>query len=63
MNNDTPQVFSEDTYDFRHYPGPVLDQDDEFLPDKLRVQPASYRHRRWPPAVAPGPGTKPAPRP
>jgi len=29
MNNDTPQVFGEDTYDFRHGPGPVLDQGDE----------------------------------
>ena len=32
MNNDTPQVFSEDTYDFRHDSGPVLDQDDEDFP-------------------------------
>src|SRR5215470_10315936 len=29
MNNDTPQVFGEDTYDFRHDPGPVLNQGDE----------------------------------
>jgi len=29
MNNDTPQVLAEDTYDFRHDPGPVLDQGDE----------------------------------
>jgi len=29
MYNDTPQVFGEDTYDFRHGPGPVLDQGDE----------------------------------
>src|SRR6516225_4441636 len=29
MNNETPQVFSEDMYGLRHDPGPVLDQDDE----------------------------------
>jgi MinD-like ATPase involved in chromosome partitioning or flagellar assembly len=31
-NNDTPQVFSEDTYDFWPGPGPVPDQGDEEFP-------------------------------
>ena len=32
MNNDTPQVFGEDTHDYPHDPGPVPDQDGEDFP-------------------------------
>ncbi len=32
MNNDTPQVFGEDTRDYPVYPGPVPGQDDEDFP-------------------------------
>jgi MinD-like ATPase involved in chromosome partitioning or flagellar assembly len=32
MNNDTPQVFGDDLYDYPHDPGPAPDQDDEDFP-------------------------------
>src|SRR6516225_5908926 len=32
MNNDTRQVFGDDTRDYPRYPGPLADQDDEDFP-------------------------------